>query len=210
MAVEAVAGDARHVHRHQQRGHAMRGRFHRPGAAEHHRGVGLVRGGDRGLLAVDHVVVADALDPQAQVGRVRAAARLGQRDGEQRLARVSLLSQGFDHLGPAMLGQDLAVQRGQQVDVRDAQVGARDLLVDHAGGQAAHALSAELLGQFGRDESHLAHLAHQRAVEHAGLVALQEAGRDAPGGEAARMLAQRRQVFVDIRIHRLSPGCDTP
>ena len=179
----------------------MRAGLDRAGAAEHHRRVGLVGRRDRGLLAVDDVVVADALDAQAQVGGVGAAARLGQRDGEQRLAAGELLEPGLDDFGLAVLRQDLAVQRGQQVDVGDAQVGAGDLLVDHAGGQAAQALAAELLGQLGRDEPHLAHLAHQAAVEHAGLVALQEAGRDALGGEAARVVAERDQVFVEIGVH---------
>ncbi len=59
--------------------------------------------------------------------------------------RVSFSQPGLDDFGLAVLRQDLAVQRGQQVDVGDAQVGAGDLLVDHAGRQAAQALAAELL-----------------------------------------------------------------
>lgn len=144
---------------------------------------------------------------QAQVGRVRATARLGQCDGEQGLALGELFQPGLDHFRAAVLGQDLAVQRGQQVDVGQAQIGAGDLFVDHAGGQAAQALTAKALGQFGRDEAHLAHLAHQAAVEHAGLVARQKAGRHAPVGKAARVFGQRLQVFIDVGVvHRGAPG----
>eukprot|EP01136_Pigoraptor_vietnamica_P000419 Opistho-1_new@25714 len=209
VAVEAVARDTGQVHRHQQRGHAVGGRFDAAGAPEHHGRVGLVGGRDGGLLAVEHVVIAHALHAQAQVGGVGAAARLGQRNGEQRLALRELGQPRRHHLGPAVLAQDLPVERGQQVDVAQAQVGAGDLFVDHAGRQAAQALAAVGLGQLGRDEAHLAHLAHQRAVEHARGVALQEAGRHAPGGEAARMLGQRRQVVVDVRVHRGGPAAAT-
>ncbi len=190
---------------HQQRRHAVGRRLHRSGAAEDHHGIGLVRRGDRCLLAVEDVLVADALDAQAQVGRIRAAARLRQRDREQRLAAGELGEPGLHHLGPPVLRQDLAVQRRQQVDVGDAQIGASDLLVDDARRQAAGALAAELLRQLGRDEAHLAHLAHQAALQHAGLVAFEKAGGDAVGGEAPRVVGERDEVFVEIGVHALSP-----
>jgi hypothetical protein len=105
-----------------------------------------------------------------------------------------------------MVREDLRIERGQQVDVGQAQVGARHLFVDHAGREAAEPLAAEFLGQLRSDEAHRAHLAHQFAVEHAGLVALQEARGDAIGGKAARMVAEGDEVFVEIRVHHLSPG----
>ena len=64
----------------REAGDAVRAGFGRAGAAEHDGDVGLVGRRNRGLLAVDDVMVAGALDLQAQVGGVRPAARLGQRD----------------------------------------------------------------------------------------------------------------------------------
>jgi hypothetical protein len=69
------------------------------------------------------------------------------------------------------------------------------------GGQAARALAAERFRQLGRDEAQRAHLAHQAAVEHARAVALLEARRHALGGKAARLLGQRAQVVVEVRVH---------
>ncbi len=205
MAVESVGRHARRVHRHQQRGHAVCSSVDRAGAAEDDGDVGLVGGRDRRLLAVDHVGVArtcrHTLDLQPKVGCVRAAARFGQRDRAQRIARHQLLEPRAHDLGLAVVRQDLAVERREQVDVADAQVGARDLLVDHARGHAAQALAAVGLGQLGRDEPHLAHRLHQAAIEHARLVALLEAGGDAIGREAARVIGQRHQVFVEVRVH---------
>lgn len=104
-----------------------------------------------------------------------------------------------------MLREDLAVERGQQVDVRNAQVGACDFLANHARRQATQALSAQRLEQFGRDEAQLAHGAHQVAVEHACAVALQKARRHARLGKAACVLSQRLQVIIDVGIHLCSP-----
>ncbi len=87
------------------------------------------------------------------------------------------------------------------------EVGARHLLVDHAGREAAHSLAAILLGEFGRDEAHLPHLAHQRPVEHAGAVPLLEAGSDTTLCKAPRVLRKRLQVFIDIGIHCSSWAC---
>ena len=86
VAVEPVAGDARQIHRDQQRRHAVRAGIDRAGSPEHHGRIGLVGGGDRGLLAVDDIVLAVAFDAQAQIGGVRSAARLGERNGKQGLA----------------------------------------------------------------------------------------------------------------------------
>ena len=102
------------------------------------------------------------------------------------------------------MGQDLAVQRGQQVDVGNTEVGAGDLFMDDAGREAAQSQTAEFLGQLGRDEAHLAHRFHQRAIEHARPVALLEAGSDAIGGETPNLIAERDQVFVEIRVHLLA------
>ena len=137
-------------------------------------------------------MVAVTLDAQAQIGGVGPAARLGQRDGEQSLAlRSGCLSQGVTTSGVPWWDEDLAVQRGEQVDIGDAEVGAGDFLVDHSGGEAAEAQAAKLLGQFGRDEAHLAHLPHQFTIENAGLVALLKAGGDTVRGKSARLLGQR-------------------
>ena len=89
MTIEAAPRDARQVHRHEQRRDAMRAGFGVSGAAEHHRGIGLIGGRNRGLFAVDDVFVADPFDLQAQIGGVGTAARFGQRDRQQRLAAAS-------------------------------------------------------------------------------------------------------------------------
>ena len=99
---------ARQVHRDEQGRHAMRAGLDRSRATEHHRRVGLIGGGDGGFLAVDDVMVAIALDPQAQVGRIRPAARLGERNGEQSLARVRRVEPGLHHVGPAVIGRGSA------------------------------------------------------------------------------------------------------
>ena len=203
----AVRRDAGNVHRHQHRRHAMRGGLDRAGATEDDGRIGLVGGRDRGLLAVDHVLVSDALDPQAQIRGIRAATRLRQRNRKQRLAACELLEPRLDDLGQTVLRQDLPVQGGEQVDVGNAEIGARDLLVDDAGGKAAQALAPEGLRQLGRDESHLSHFAHQASFQLTRPVALQETGCDAVRRETARVVGERDEVFVEIGIHGSSPGC---
>ena len=99
MAIEPAARDARQVHRNEQRGDAAGARLDRSRAAEHDRRVGLVGGGNRGLLAVEDIVGAVALDAQAEVGGVGAAARLGQREREQRLALRQPPQPGPDQSG---------------------------------------------------------------------------------------------------------------
>jgi hypothetical protein len=151
-------------------------------------------------------VAAGPLHPQAQVGGVGAAARLGQRDGDQRLSARQARQPRPRHFRLAVLRQDLAVQRRQQIDVRQAEIGARDLFVDHARGQAAQPLPAAFLRQLGRDEAQTPHLAHDSAVQRPCRVALQKARRHAPGRKTPGMLGQRRQVLVDIGIHLVSCG----
>jgi hypothetical protein len=112
------------------------------------------------------------------------------------------------HLGVAVLGQDLAVERCQQVQVREAQVSTGDFFVDHTCRQAAQPQAAILLGQFGADETEFTHFAQQHAVQIAGLVALQKAGFDALFGKSAGRFGQGLQVFVDVgvRVHHGSPA----
>src|SRR3546814_15147177 len=85
VAVEPRGRDAGQVHGDQKGGDAARRFFERAGAPEYDGGVGLVRRGDGCFFAIDHVVAADALNAQAQIGRVRAAGRPGQGYGQQRL-----------------------------------------------------------------------------------------------------------------------------
>ncbi len=96
----------------------------------------------------------------------------------------------------------LPVQRGQQVDIRDAEVGASDLLVDHAGGETAQPQAAELFGQLGSNEAHRAHLLHYPAVEDARPVALLKAGGDAIGRKSPRLVGERNEVVVEIGVHQ--------
>jgi hypothetical protein len=63
------------------------------------------------------------------------------------------------------------------------------------------ALAAQRFRQLGRDEAQGAHLAHQGPVQHACAVALLEARRHALGGKAARLVGQRTQVVVEVRVH---------
>ena len=133
VTIEAAPRDARQIHRNEQRGDAMRAGFRGSGAAEHHRGIGLVGGRNRGLFAVDDVFVADPLDLQPQIGGVGTAARFGQRDRQQRLAARQPGEPWADDVRPAVMAQDLAVQRGQEIDVGNTEVGAGDLFMDDAG-----------------------------------------------------------------------------
>jgi hypothetical protein len=68
--------------------------------------------------------------------------------------------------------------------------------------KAPHARTAELFGQLGRDDAHLAHRLHHAAIENAGLVALLKPWRDAIGREPPRLIGQRQQVFIEIWVHR--------
>jgi hypothetical protein len=151
------------------------------------------------------VGVADAFDLQPQVRGVRTAARFGERNRAQGLTLNQLVEPRAHDRGLPVLRQDLAVQRREQVDVADAEVGTRDLLVDHARGQTTESLAPEIRRQFGRDEAERAHRLHERAIEHARAVPLLISGRDAPGGETARVLGQRHQVGVEIGVHGAGP-----
>ena len=70
VAIEPAAGDSRQIHRNEQGGNAMRAGLDRTGPPEHDRRVGLVGGRNRGLLAVDDIMVAIAIDAQPQIGRI--------------------------------------------------------------------------------------------------------------------------------------------
>ena len=201
MTVEPAARDARQIQRNEQRGDAAGARLDRSRAAEHDRRVGLVGGGDRGLLAVEDIVAAVALDAQAEVGRVGAAARLRQRERDQRFALRQPPQPWPDQFWLAVTRKNLAVQRREEIDVGHAEVGARDLLMDDAGGEAAHAEAAERLRQFGGDESHRAHLRHQRPVENARPIPLLKSGGDASDREAAGLFGERHQIAVEVGIH---------
>src|SRR5208283_5387726 len=172
VTVEAIAGDPGQIHRDEQGRDAMRPGLDRSSPTEHHRRVRLVGRGDRGLLAVDDIVIAVALDAEAKIGGVRSAARFGECYGEQGLAGRQALEPRLRDLRIAVMREYLPVQRGQQVDIRNAEVGARDFLVDHAGGETTQPQAAELFGQLGSDEAHRAHLLHDPAVEDARPIAL--------------------------------------
>src|SRR5690606_15924344 len=103
-------------------------------------------------LAFQDVASVGPGDAQAQVRGIGAAARLGERDRDQPLAGDHALEPWAGDLGARMLGEYLPVQRSKQVDVAHAEVDPRDLLVDHAGGDAAHALSTGWLRKLRRDE----------------------------------------------------------
>jgi hypothetical protein len=173
----------------------------RPGAAEHHRCIGLIRSGDRRLFAIEDVFVADPLNLQAQIGRIRTAARLGQRDRQQRFARGQPCQPVVRDIRPAVVRKNLTIQRSEQVDVGHAEVGARDLFVDHSGREATQSQAAEMLRQFGRDETHRAHRLHQSAIENACLVAFLETRRDPIGSETPDLIAERNHVVVQIGVH---------
>ena len=175
--------------------------FDRPGAAEHDRRIGLVGRRYRGLFAIDDIFVAVAFDAQPQIGGVRAAPRFGQGDGEESFTRRQAGEPGSYDVRLAVLRQNLAVQRGQEIDIGDAQVGPGDLFVDHAGGEAAEAKAAEFLRQFRRDEPHRAHFLHDRAIENARPVAFLEAWRDAIARKPSGLVTQRNQIVVEIWIH---------
>ncbi len=205
VAVETVSADARQIHRNEQSRHAMRAGLDRAGSPEHHGRIGLVGGGNRGFFAVDDVGVAVALDAEAQVGRVGPSPRLGERNGEEGLARGQAHKPRLHDVRGAVMGENLAVQRSEQVNVGDAEIGARDLLVDHAGGKRAEAQSAEFLRQLGSDEAHRAHLSHDRAIEDARPIALLETGGDAIGRKLPRLIGERGEIVVEIRVHGSCP-----
>ena len=103
MTIETVARNARQVRWDEEGCNAVRAGLHRSGAAEDDRRVSLIRGGNRRLFAVDDVVVAIGLDPQAKVGCVRTAAWLSQGDGEESLARRQAREPRFDDLRLAVV-----------------------------------------------------------------------------------------------------------
>src|SRR6516162_4985358 len=101
----------------------MRAGFDGPGAAEHDRRIGLVGRRYRSLFAIDDIFVAVSFDAQPQIGGVRAAPRFGQGDGEESFTRRQAREPGSYDVRLAVLRQNLAVQRGEEIDIGDAQVG---------------------------------------------------------------------------------------
>jgi len=69
----------------------------------------LVSRRNRGFFTVDHVVVADALHFQTQIGRTRATAWLGQRDCQQYVSLSELGEPGFDDLRLAVMRKNLPI-----------------------------------------------------------------------------------------------------
>lgn len=199
--------DPGRVHRHEDRRDAAGAVLGLAGAGKDHRALRLIGGRDRGLLAVQHVMVAHPLHLQPEVRRIRAAARLGQRDRQHQLARGQLRQPVAPDLVIAETREDLPVQRGKDVDVAHVEIGTGDFLDDHARIDRAGAEPTQLLGQFRRDQAKAAHLAQDVGAEGAGGLARLVAGGEFLAGELARHLAQRAQFLgvEDRGVHRFPP-----
>ena len=104
-----------------------------------------------------------------------------------------------------MLGENLTIQRREEIDIGHAEISAGNLLMNHPCGETAQPQPTKLFWQFGGDEPHRSHLAHQVTVKHARSVTLQKTRRHAGGGKPTRLVGQGPKIIIQIRVH-LSPS----
>ena len=110
-----------------------------PGFFEHH-----ARDGQH-LQALEHMVVANTLDAQTQVGRIRSAARFGERDGERRFPEAELLVQAEPvlprvpdrpvQLAPQGITLELLRRREPDVGIRSRRGRPPNVRLDPFGGR---------------------------------------------------------------------------
>ena len=104
-----------------------------------------------------------------------------------------------------MAGDDLGIERAEDLKVGDVRIGVADGLGDEAASQAGQAEPPEAFGDLRRDQAEAADLADEAAVDPALGLARHIAGRDALGGEAARGQLDRVELVREGRIHACTP-----
>ena len=199
--LETGSADARQVHGHQKSADAAGALLHGAGAGEDHGDIRLIGHGDRRFLAVEHIDVAFEFGLQAQAGSVGPAAGFGQGNTGD-LAPGRHFAQPFPgERGFGVLGDDLAVQRRQQWDVRDVEVATGQFFDDQAGGDTVQAAAAELLRQFATKQAHFAHLGNDFALDAAVAIPLAVTGGEDVSAESCNAVADGILLFCECEIH---------
>jgi len=170
------------------------------GAGEQDDGVALVGEADGRLFARQDVVIAVAARLHLQVGRIGAAARLGQAQADDCVARHQAAVPVARQLGVGVAVHDGAHQRPQQLQVADVEVAVGDFLGDQARGDTALAQAAVLFRKIHTDQAQRADLLHQRAVETLFCLTRLVMGFELFAREAASDVAQGDLVFVEQHV----------
>ena len=196
----APAGEAVAVGLDQDQRDAL-GALRRVGLGHDHDHVGVLAVGDVGLLAADDVVVAVLLGRRLDALEVGAGARLGHRDGADRLAGDEpgqpLLLLLFRAVGDQVVGHDVGLEREAG---RGAEVG--ELFGDDGVVAVIEAHPAVFFGDGGTEHPGLAGGEPDRAVDDAALFEFVQArGEVAVEDLAHRIPEQPVLLVVNAAVH---------
>src|SRR5256886_3933739 len=199
--LELGCRDAGQVQRHEEGadpvGAAPRGAAARP----HHRDARLSRETRGGLLAVENVAVAVPPRVHDEVSSIGAAARLGERDRRDRLARQDALQPRLHNVPVAVCRQYAPGERDGDHELPDVVVGGAERLEHESRGDAVEPEAAVLSRQFHPEEPQPAHLAQGRPVEGSLALSLLVERREVLLAEAASDVDQRVLFRTGREVH---------
>ena len=171
------------------------------GARPYHRDARLSRETRGCLLAVENVVVAVPPRAHGEVGRIGAAAGLGERDRRDRLARQDAPQPRLHDVPVAVFRQHAPGERDGDHELPDVVVGGTERLEDESRGDAVEPEAAVRGRQFHSEEPQPAHFAQGRPVEGSLALSLLVERREVLLAEAASDVDQRVLFRTGREVH---------